>query len=37
MSRANALLEIEGPVEHLAAGTMVPALLLDRALLVAAS
>lgn len=37
MSRANALLEIEGPVEHLTAGTMVPALLLDRALLVAAS
>ncbi len=33
MSRANALLEIDGPVDHIAAGTMVRALLLDHALL----
>jgi molybdopterin molybdotransferase len=35
MSRAHALLEIDGPVERVAAGTMVRALLLDHALLAA--
>jgi len=33
MSRAHALLEIEGPIERVAAGSMVRALLLDHALL----
>lgn len=33
MSRAHALLEIDGPVDRVAAGTMVRALLLDHALL----
>lgn len=33
MSRAHALLEVEGPLERVAAGTMVRALLLDHALL----
>ena len=35
MARADALLEIEGPREQVPAGTIVPALLLDHALLVA--
>jgi molybdopterin molybdotransferase len=36
LARADALLEIDGPAPRVAAGTIVPALLLDGALVVAA-